>query len=123
LIIVCLLLKKKLLFGLFIETKINKFRYVVTFFFEVIFTFFLSLIPAWSDEFENNHPIIHNNTNEANNNANQNNNINALNINEQNQNNENNQDNLNKENIGDGVQEEEKGKIKFFFSTINLFYL
>lgn len=85
----------------------------------MIFTFFLSLIPAWSDEFENNHPIIHNNTNEVNNNANQNNNNNnnnnALNNNEQNQNNELNQNNFNNQNLGDGViQEEAKGILHTF---------
>jgi len=62
----------------------------------------LSLIPAWSDEFENNHPIIHNNNNEATNNQNPNNN--AFNNNEQNQN------ILNNENIEEGaIQEEAKG--------------
>lgn len=74
----------------------------------MIFTFFLSLIPAWSDEFENNNPIIHN-TIEANHNPNQNINNNPLNNNEQIQNNEN-QNNLNNINVVDGaIQEEAKG--------------
>ena len=81
----------------------------------------MSLIPAWSDEFENNHPIIHN-TNEANNNTNQNINNNALNNNEQqNPNNENIQNNLNNQVLVDGViQEEAKGIIYLKFEIINL---
>lgn len=74
----------------------------------MLFTFFLSLIPAWSDEFENNHPIIHNNT-EANSNQNPNNN--NLNNNEENQINEN-QENPNID--GEGIiQEEAKGNLIF----------
>jgi len=85
----------------------------VTFFFEVLFTFFLSLIPAWSDEYENNNPIIQI-PNEPSIDQNQNNN-NNLNPNEENQHHDNianHEQNFNNQNIMNGfVNEENKGNL------------
>jgi hypothetical protein len=69
-----------------IQQQPNRITFIVFFTIEIIYTFLFSMIPSWSDEFEDKNPVIVNNNAEANNNnqVNQENVDNNAQINEEN---------------------------------------